>query len=75
MELAIKLEDLAYEAEALKSLLMAVHTAIYNSHVGYEAFDFALNAVFLMAHDHMEHLKSLMDEAYAAQRGECQDGK
>lgn len=68
MKLAIQIEDLTYEAEALRSLLLAVYNAIYNSTDNYEEYNFALDAVFRMAHDHMEHMKSLMDKAYAIQR-------
>ena len=68
MELANQIENLAYEAEALRSLLLALYNAIYNGPYGYKEYDSALDAVFSMAHEHMEHMKSLMDEAYAIQR-------
>lgn len=67
MGLAIKVEDMAYEAELLRSMTLATYDAIYNGCNNYEEFDCALHAVFLMAHDHMEHMKSLSNEAYALQ--------
>ena len=68
MGLAVQIEDMAHEAESLRSMALAVYDAIYNSHTSYEEFDGALNAVFHMAHDHTEHMKNLTDKAYALQR-------
>lgn len=69
MGLAVKIENMAYEAAVLRSTTLAVYEAIYNGGADYEEFDDALNAVFCMAHDHMEHLKALSDEAHALRKG------
>lgn len=68
MGLEFKVEEMAREAAVLRSTTLAVYEAIYNGGAGYEEFDDALNAVFNMAHDHMEHMKSLSDEVYELQR-------
>ncbi len=68
MGLAVKIEEMALEAENLRSMALAVYNAIYNSHTSHKEFDGALNAVFHMAHDHMNHMNALTDEAYALQR-------
>ncbi len=73
MGLAVQIENMACEAESLRSMTLAVYEAIYNGSTKYEEFDGALNMVFRMAHDHMEHMKSLTDEAYALQRGEKEE--
>ena len=70
MKLAAQIEDVALEADTLRSMILATYDAIYNGCTGYEEFDGALHAVYLMAHDHMEHMKSLTNEAYALQRKE-----
>lgn len=67
MSLAFKIENMAHEAAVLRSMTLAVYEAIYDGGADYEEFDGALNAVFCMAHDHMEHLKVLSDETYALQ--------
>ncbi len=71
MRLTAKIEEMAYEAETLRSMALAVYEAIYNSNTDHKEFDGALNAVFYMAHDHMNHMKALTDTAHALQR----DGK
>lgn len=68
MSLAFKVEEMAREAAVLRSTTLAVYEAIYNGGTGYKEFDDALNAVFCMAHDHMDHMKSLSDEVYELQR-------
>lgn len=68
MNLAIRIEDMEREAEVLKSMVLATYDAIYNSSSGYEEFEGAFYAVFALAHDHMEHLQSLTNEAYALLR-------
>ena len=68
MKLAAKIEEMAYEAEMLRSMVMATYDAIYNGCNDYKEFDGQLNMVFYVAHDHMKHMKALMDEAYALQR-------
>jgi len=65
MGLEFKLEEMAHEAAVLRSTTLAVYEAIYNGGADYEEFDDALNAVFCMAHEHMEHMKSLSDEVHA----------
>ncbi len=74
MGLVVKIEDMALEAERLRSLSLAIYDAIYNGCDAYEEFDGALHAVFCAAHDHMEHMKALMDEAYALQKMENKKG-
>lgn len=74
MKLAAKIEDMAIEAENLRSLSLATYDAIYNGCDGYEEFDGALHTVFLMANNHMEHMKTLMDEAYVLQKMENEKG-
>ena len=64
MVLAMKIEGMAHEAETLRSLILAVYDAIYNGCNDYKEFDCALHLVFCMAHEHMEHMNSLMDEAF-----------
>ncbi len=73
MVLAMKIEEMAHEAETLRSLTLAVYDAIYNGCGNYKEFDCALNLVFCMAHDHMEHLNSLMDEAFAVGKEESRE--
>lgn len=73
MGLAIQIEDMAYEAESLSSMALAVYEAIYNGTTSYKEFDGALNTVFRMAHDHMAHMKDLTDKAYALQRESCKE--
>lgn len=68
--LAIKIEDVQHEAEILRSMILATYDAIYNGCDAYEEFEGAFYAVFCMAHDHMEHMKVLVDEAYALRRKE-----
>lgn len=68
MGLAFKIEEMELEAETLRSMTLAVYTAIYEGTASYEEFNSAFNAVFRMAHDHMKHMKSLTDEAFALQR-------
>lgn len=68
MELAMRIEEMALEAETLRSMALATYDAIYNGCAGYEEFDGQLNMVFHVAHDHMKHMKALMDEVYALQR-------
>ena len=51
-------------------MILATYDAIYNGCDAYEAFEGAFYAVFCMAHDHMEHMKVLVDEAYALRRKE-----
>ena len=70
MGIAAQIEDMAYEAEYLRSMSLAVYEAIYNTGTSYKEFDGALNMVFRMAHGHMEHMKTLTDKAYAMQREE-----
>ncbi len=68
MGLTVQIEDMAHEAESLRSMALAVYEAIYDGHTNYKEFDGALNAVFRMAHDHMNHMKALTDQAYALQK-------
>lgn len=75
MGLAIQIEDMAYEAEALRSMALAVYDAIYNSSTSYKEFDSALHTVFRMAHDHTEHMKDLTDKAFALQRAGKEAGR
>ncbi len=70
MELAFEIEELAHEAEILRSATLATYDAIYNGCNGYEEFDGAFHAVFCMAHDHAKHMTSLMNQAYGLQRNE-----
>ena len=74
MELAMKIEEMAHEAETLRSLALAVYDAIYNGCSNYKEFDYAFHLVFCMAHEHMEHLNSLTDEMFAVWRGESRGG-
>lgn len=70
MSLAFEIENMQFEAEILRSMALATYDAIYNGCTGYEEFDGQLNAVFHLAHDHSEHLKSLANKAYELQRNE-----
>lgn len=70
MKLAMRIEEMALEAEVLRSVSLATYDAIYNGCDDYGEFDGALHTVFLMAHDHMKHMKMLMDEAYVLQKEE-----
>jgi len=74
MVLAMKIEEMAHEAETLRSLILAVYDAIYNGCGDYKEFDGAFCLVFHMAHEHMEHLNSLTDEVFAVWRGENRKG-
>lgn len=56
--------------DIVKIMALAVYEAIYNSHTNHKEFDGALNAVFYMAHDHMNHMKALRDEAYVLRKKE-----
>ena len=70
MKMTTMVEDMAYEAENLRSVILAVYCAIYNGYDNYQEFEGALYTAFLMSHDHMAHMKALTDEAYAAQKSE-----
>lgn len=69
MNIAIKIEDMKIEAEVLRSIVLAIYDAMYTGycHVN-EEYEGALRTVLGMATDHMDHLQSLMDEAYALMR-------
>ncbi len=73
MVLAMKIEEMAHEAETLRSLALAVYDAIYNGCNDYKEFDYAFHLVFCMAHEHMEHLNSLTDEAFTVWRTKNQE--
>lgn len=68
MTLAFEIENMKQEADTLRSMALAAYDAIYNGCTGYEEFDGQLHAVFCLAHDHSEHLKSLMDKAFEDMR-------
>lgn len=68
MKLAFEIENMKQEAEILRSMALAAYDAIYNGCTGYEEFDGQLHAVFALAHDHSEHLKSLTDKAFESLR-------
>lgn len=68
MNLAMRIEDAAFEAKSLRSVALATYDAIYNSPDGYQEFEGALHIVFCMAHDHMEHMEALTEEAFALAR-------
>lgn len=65
MDIAYKIEEMQNEAETVSSLILAIYEAIYNSSVDYERFEWAFNAVSCIAQAHMEHMKSLTNEAFA----------
>lgn len=64
MTLAHEIEDMQYEAEILRSMVLAAYNGIYDSISGYGEFDGQLYAAFCLAHNHSEHLKALTDKAY-----------
>lgn len=68
MNLAMRIEDAAFEAKNLRSVALATYDAIYNSPDGYQEFEGALHIVFCMAHDHMERMEALTEEAFALAR-------
>jgi hypothetical protein len=68
MEVAMKIEDAALEARNLRSVILATYDAIYNGADSYREFEGALHTVFDMAHDHMEHMEALTEEAFALAR-------
>ena len=74
MELAMKIEEMAYEAETLRSLALTVYDAIYNGCNDYKEYDHALNLVFCMAHEHTEHMNLLVDEVFSEWREENKKG-
>ena len=68
MEVAMKIEDAALEARNLRSVILATYDAIYNGADSYREVEGALHTVFDMAHDHMEHMEALTEEAFALAR-------
>ncbi len=68
MTLAHEIEDMQYEAEILRSMVLAAYNGIYDSISGYEEFDGQLYAAFCLAHEHSERLKALMDKAYGQKK-------
>ena len=68
MKLAARIEEMAFEAKTLRSMVLATYDAIYNGCGNYKEFDGQFDMVFHVAHDHMKHMEALMDEAYALQR-------
>lgn len=75
MSLVFEIEDMKREAETLRSMVLAAYDAIYNGCTGYEEFDGQLHAVFCLAHDHSEHLKSLTDKVFEDMRGGKKDAE
>lgn len=70
MNLAIQIEDAELEARMLDSMVLAVEYAIYNGVNSHTDYEYALHAVAIMAHEHMEHMKALMEKSYELQRAE-----
>ena len=68
MELAMRIEDAVIEARNLRSVDLATYDAIYNGVDSYQEFEGALHIVFNMAHDHLEHMEALTEEAFALAR-------
>ena len=59
MSLASKIEDMANEAEELRSLGLAVFQGIYEGYTHHSEFEGACHLVFNLARDHSKHLKAL----------------
>lgn len=75
MNIAIKIEDLACDAEYLRSVILATFDAIYNGANSYKEFEGALNVAFVMSHNLSRELDKLTNEVYEWQRKEKEDGK
>lgn len=75
MSLASKIEDMANEAEELRSLALAVFQAIYESHTHHSEFEGACHLVFNLAHEHSEHLEALKQEAYEELKARRRSGE
>ena len=76
MRLKNEIEEMHYEAETLRSMALAAYEAIYNGCTWYKEFEGQLNAVFHLAHEHSENLKTLRDKAFELERsGGLKEGK
>lgn len=75
MGMAVKIEDMANEAETLRSLALAVFQGIYEGHTHHSEFEGACLLVFNLAHEHAEHLKVLKQEAYEEMRAQRKSEK
>lgn len=65
MELMFDIEDAMMEADTLRSTLLAVTIAAYESGYTFDTYETAFNHVCSLACEHFKHLEELTDKAFA----------
>lgn len=64
MELMFDIEDAMMEADALRSMLLAVTDSAYSGGYAFDTYEAAFNYVSSLACEHFKHLKELTDKAF-----------
>ncbi|MFG6329282.1 MAG: hypothetical protein K1W06_07405 [Lachnospiraceae bacterium] len=68
MELMFEIEEAKTEAEALKSMMLAVTDAAYGGSYSFNDYEPAFHYLCILSHKLYEDLKKLTDEAFALKR-------
>lgn len=68
MKLMFDIEDVMMEADALRSLLLAVTGAAYESGYGFDTCEAAFNHICSLACEHFKHLEELKERAFELKR-------